>query len=256
VVIGYAFTIGTGAFLLFLVQPLIAKFILPWFGGSPGVWTVCMLFFQSILLAGYVYAHCLSRFLATRTQAMVHMSMLAAAVLSLRLTSLEQSKPEPGDDPTFAILLLLSSTIGFAYFVLSATGPLLQRWYSDVTNGASPYRLFALSNLGSLLALLGYPVLFEPWISRNAQTSLWSGSMVVFALACGSCAWLLLRWSQGEGAQLAAGMTGLLKGTERSVMRPASSLQLFFGASSGWRSRAPHPSRSSPLRTKYVSRSR
>ena len=126
----YATTIFGGACLLFLVQPMIGKFILPWFGGSAGVWTVCMLFFQLLLLAGYAYAHGVTRWLPARVQAASQVALLAAAAISLPITPDETWKPDPEADPTLRILLLLGASIGVAYFALSTTGPLLQRWYS------------------------------------------------------------------------------------------------------------------------------
>ncbi len=123
----FALTIFFGAFLLFQVQPLIGKFILPWFGGSPGVWTTCMLFFQTVLLAGYAYAHVSTRFLKPRTQAIVHLALLVVALLPLPVSPDESWKPVDGDNPVWRILLLLSATLGLPYFVLSSTGPLLQR---------------------------------------------------------------------------------------------------------------------------------
>src|SRR5947209_16328807 len=147
----YALTIFTGAFLLFQVQPLIGKYILPWFGGGPGVWTTCLLFFQMLLLGGYAYAHVSTTYLKPRTQALVHGFLLAAALVFLPITPGDWWKGHVAGNPVAHILLLLAGTIGLPYFVLSATGPLLQRWFSETQPGVSPYRLYALSNLGSLL---------------------------------------------------------------------------------------------------------
>ena len=126
----YALTIFTGAFLLFQVQPLIGKYILPWFGGGPGVWTTCMLFFQVLLLGGYAYAHFISRWLKPRAQAMVHLVLLAAALALLPITPGDAWKPHGGGNPTLQILALLAVSLGLPYFVLSATGPLMQQWFS------------------------------------------------------------------------------------------------------------------------------
>ena len=120
----YALTIFTGAFLLFQVQPLIGKYILPWFGGGPGVWTTCMLFFQVLLLGGYAYAHFTSRWLKPRTQAIVHLALLAAALALLPITPGDSWKPHGGGNPTLQILALLAASLGLPYFVLSSTGPL------------------------------------------------------------------------------------------------------------------------------------
>jgi len=153
----FALTIFTGAFLLFQVQPLIGKYILPWFGGSPGVWTTCMLFFQVLLLGGYAYAHLLSRWFKPRTQAIVHLVLLGAALAMLPIIPSNSWKPGGQGNPMLRILALLAANLGLPYFVLSATGPLMQQWFSQIHPGRSPYRLYALSNAGSLLALISYP---------------------------------------------------------------------------------------------------
>ena len=184
----YALTIFTGAFLLFQVQPLIGKYILPWFGGGPGVWTTCMLFFQVLLLGGYAYAHFTSRWLKPRTQAVVHLVLLAAALTLLPITPGESWKPHGGGNPTLQILALLAASLGLPYFVLSSTGPLLQHWFSRAQPRRSPYRLYALSNIGSLLALVSYPFFFETQFTRKAQARLWGWGLVAYVLCCGFCA--------------------------------------------------------------------
>jgi hypothetical protein len=191
----YALTIFTGAFLLFQVQPLIGKYILPWFGGGPGVWTTCMLFFQVLLLGGYAYAHFTSRWLKPRTQAIVHLVLLAAALALLPITPGDSWKPHGGSNPTWQILALLTVSLGLPYFVLSTTGPLLQQWFSRAQPGRSPYRLYALSNFGSLLALLSYPFFFETHFTRKAQAGLWAWGLVAYVLFCGFCAVRL--WKSG-----------------------------------------------------------
>ena len=125
----YALTIFTGAFLLFLVQPLIGKYILPWFGGAPAVWTTCMLFFQLLLLAGYAYAHCSARWLKPKIQAIVHLVLLVAAMALLQnITPSDAWKPTDGANPTLRILGLLLASIGLPYFVLASTSPPAHRW--------------------------------------------------------------------------------------------------------------------------------
>ncbi len=188
----FAAAIFTGAFLLFLVQPLIAKYILPWFGGGPGVWTACLLFFQCGLLAGYAYAHLLTR-LRPRQQVGVHLALLAAALLSLPVTPGDQLRPSPEGEPTWQILLLLGRTVGLPYLALAATGPLLQAWFSRAHPARSPYRLYALSNIASLLALVGYPLVMETTLSRPEQTRWWSAGLALFALACAWCGWRVWR---------------------------------------------------------------
>jgi len=173
------------AFLLFQVQPIISKFILPWFGGSPGVWTTCMLFFQVVLFAGYAYAHTLT-LLPRRWQGILHGMLLGAAIAMLPIAPSEMWKPTGAEDPALRILLLLFVSVGLPYFVLSSTSPLVQVWFTRTTNGASPWRLYALSNIGSLAALLSYPLFFEVHWDVVEQTTLWAvgfGAFVVLSLA-------------------------------------------------------------------------
>jgi SAM-dependent methyltransferase len=184
----YAATIFLSAFLLFQVQPLIAKMILPWFGGTAAVWTTCMLFFQLLLLGGYVYSHAyVSQRIPARRS--VHLALLALAAATLPLAANAAWKPSGGEDPTWLILGLLATSVGLPYFVLSTTGPLVQAWHARSHPGASPYRLFALSNLGSMLALLSYPLLVEPTLALRQQALSWSAGFAAFALLCGVLAW-------------------------------------------------------------------
>ncbi len=185
----FAMTVFTSAFLLFQVQPLLAKFILPWFGGTPAVWTMCMLVFQLLLFGGYAYAHLLSKLNSVSRQACVHAALLTLAALSLPIVPDAGWKPTGEEVPGLRITLLLLATVGMPYFLLSATGPLLQQWFSKACTGISPYRLYALSNIGSLLALVSYPFLFEPLLSSTVQAWLWSTLFLIFALACLLCGW-------------------------------------------------------------------
>lgn len=180
----FAFTIFLSAFLLFQVQPLIAKLILPWFGGSAAVWTTCMLFFQIALLLGYTYAHISTRWLSTRTQAWFHIMLLAVSTLALPVIPSAWWKPTGVSDPLPRILGLLAATIGLPYFLLSATSPLLQAWLARTNSGVVPYRFFALSNTGSMLALLSYPFFIEPYLVNGQQALGWSAGYTVFALLC------------------------------------------------------------------------
>jgi protein-L-isoaspartate O-methyltransferase len=180
----FAFAIFLSAFLLFQIQPLIGKFILPWFGGSPSVWTTCMLFFQAALFCGYAYAHLLNRWLVPTRQAIIHGALLVLALCLLHVAPDSSLKPVGADSPVSRILLLLAKTVGLPYFALSATGPLLQAWFSRVYPKRSPYRLYALSNTGSLLALVSYPFVFEPAFAAQTQARLWSWSFAVFVLVC------------------------------------------------------------------------
>jgi len=184
----YAGTIFLSAFLLFQVQPIIGKIVLPWFGGSAAAWTVCMLFFQLTLLLGYLYSHLGSRYLAPRRQAWLHAGLLLAAALTLPIIPGNGWKPSPGDDPALLLLGLLAATIGLPYFLLSTTGPLLQHWFAQERPGSVPYRLFALSNFASLLGLLSYPLLFEPRFTLKEMSTLWSAGFALFAVFCGALA--------------------------------------------------------------------
>jgi hypothetical protein len=193
----YAFTIFVSAFLLFQVQLIISKYILPWFGGTPAVWTTSMLFFQVLLLAGYSYSHWLSSRLSLRGQRTIQIIVLAASVLLLLYLRTRWGtpifpdaswKPHGSSNPGWLVLKLLAASVGLPYFVLSTTGPLLQAWFSKTHRGVSPYRLYALSNLGSLLGLLSYPFVVEPALTLRHQATTWTWGYAVFALCCGICA--------------------------------------------------------------------
>ena len=184
----YSLTIFLSAFLLFEVQPVIAKMILPWFGGSSAVWSTCMLFFQVVLLLGYLYAHVLNQ-LPPRRQAIAHISMLALSLATLPIIPNASWKAQGMGHPSFTILMLLSVTVGLPYFLLSSTSPLLQAWYARTHRNGMPYRLFALSNFASLLALLTYPFVVEPRLPSRTQALAWTGAFAVFAAICGLTAW-------------------------------------------------------------------
>ncbi len=178
----FVVTIFLSAFLLFQVQPLIAKHILPWFGGSPGVWTVCMLFFQMLLIGGYAYAHLLDAHLTPRKQAITHIIILCATLLWLPIIPEAAWKPQNSETPVLHILLLLTTSVGLPYFALSTTGTLFQAWFRRLHKGRSPYPLYAVSNTGSLLALLSYPVIVEVWWSTDEQGWFWSVGFTLFVL--------------------------------------------------------------------------
>lgn len=180
-------TILLSAFLLFQVQPLIAKLILPWFGGSAAVWTTCMLFFQLALLAGYAYAHWLNS-RKGMLQTWIHLGLLAVSLATLPILPSTWWKPSGAEDPLLRILGLLTATVGLPYFLLSSTSPLLQSWYSRSRGGAMPYRFFALSNAGSMLGLLLYPVLVEPNLTAGQQAWMWSIAYASFVVVCATVA--------------------------------------------------------------------
>ncbi len=200
--LAFSLTIFWGACLLFLVQPLIARFILPWFGGGPAVWTTCMLFFQVLLLGGYAYAHFSISRLTPRRQVITHLSLLFLAVLLLPITPGDQWKPADGSHAAGHILLLLLACLGLPYVVLAATGPLLQAWFSKANPGVSPYRLYALSNIGSLLALLAYPFVLEPQLARQTQAAWWSLGLVIYA---GLAAWCGVKVWRSSGDESVKG---------------------------------------------------
>ncbi len=184
----YAVTIFLSAFLLFEVQPMIAKMILPWFGGTSAVWSTCMLFFQILLLGGYVYAHWLHRRFEPRRQAAIHIAALAVSLAALPVLPNPAWKTA-GGQPSLRILAVLTVTVGLPYFLLSSTSPLLQAWYARSHKGGMPYRLFALSNFASMLALVSYPLWIEPGLATRTQGYLWSAAFVCFAAICGITAW-------------------------------------------------------------------
>lgn len=176
----YAATIFLSAFLLFQMQPMVAKMTLPWFGGSAAVWITCMLFFQAGLLGGYIYAHFLVRYLKPKTQTFLHGILLLSSLAFLPVAPAPGWKPAGNEDPLFHILALLTISVGLPYFLLSSTSPLVQAWYTRRHNSALPYRLFALSNLASLLGLLAYPFLIEPNVTLHGQSLYWSGGYMAF----------------------------------------------------------------------------
>jgi hypothetical protein len=184
----YAAAIFASAFLLFQIQPLVGKQILPRFGGSPAVWTTCLLFFQTVLFAGYSYAHLTHAWLRPRAQALLHAALLAVAAVMLLVLPGTSQPDGTARNPVWQILWLLSAGIGLPYFALAATGPLLQAWFANSFPGRVPYRLYALSNFGSLLALVSYPFVVEHQFPLPQQLNLWTWGFFVFAILCGMVA--------------------------------------------------------------------
>lgn len=194
----FALTVVLSAFLLFLVQPLVGKVVLPWFGGAPAVWTTCLLFFQLVLLGGYAWSHLVVRRLQGEWQRRAHVALLCAAVLALLVTTASWGtplvpalslRPEGSDAPTLRLLLLLTLSVGLPYFALSSTGPLLQAWVSQRVPAVTAMRLYAASNVGSLVGLLAFPVLFEPLWPLRSLAWAWAAGFTLFALLCASLAW-------------------------------------------------------------------
>src|SRR3984885_12219751 len=184
----YTFTIFLSAFLLFVVEPMAAKQMLPTLGGSSAVWTTCLVFFSVMLLLGYLYAHWISTNFKPIRQAIIHIALLTAALLTLGV----HVRPGPAAvsyHPALTVFRVLATVIGLPYLALSSTTPLLTAWYAGSFEGRSPYRLFALSNFASLLALATYPLFIEPRLTMKEQTGGWSGGFLVFAVLCGAIAW-------------------------------------------------------------------
>jgi hypothetical protein len=182
-------TIFLSAFLLFQVQPVLAKIILPWFGGSAGVWTISLVFFQISYLLGNLYAHWLIRLGSSPWISRIHVALLAISLLLLPILPGPAWKTE-SSSPVLRIFGLLAVTIGLPFVLLSATSPLLQTWYVRSRSGSRPYRFYALSNAGSLLGLLSYPVLVEPHLSTRHQALAWS---YIYALLAALCTWIAVR---------------------------------------------------------------
>jgi SAM-dependent methyltransferase len=184
----YACTIFLSAFLLFVVEPMAAKQLLPTLGGSSAVWTTCLVFFSVVLLLGYLYAHWLSSRFTPTLQAVLHILLLTAALLTLGV-HIRPSSAAVSYHPALTVFRALAVVIGLPYLALSATTPLLNTWYAASFADPSPYRLFALSNLASLLALACYPLLLEPHYTMTQQTGWWSSGFLLFAVICGAIAW-------------------------------------------------------------------
>ena len=231
----FAVTIFLSAFLLFQIQLIVGKLVLPWFGGTPAVWTTCMLVFQSLLVLGYAYAHLVVAKLAPARQRTVHVAVLALAVIVLGVQVIAWGavvlppaswKPTGSVAPASEIVQLLAASVAFAFLVLSATGPLLQGWFARTHPGMSPYRLYALSNLGSLLGLLTYPVVFEPLLPVRMQAAVWAMGFVAFA---GLCAWCASR----VPARAESRPDVVMPADDRPGSRPSWSLAVLWLALAG-----------------------
>jgi spermidine synthase len=194
----YPITIFLSAFLLFLIQPMIARRILPAFGGSTAVWTTCMLMFQLLLLAGYFYADRVARM---RPGGRMHAGILTASLLPLPyLWSIDPARwSAPGTDPALGVIAVLSLTVGAQYFLLSTTGPLVQSWFAREFRAETPYRLYAISNIGSFLGLVAYPLAIEPALGVADQLRLWAGGYALLVLFCGFIGWRSARWEAVAG---------------------------------------------------------
>ena len=205
----YALTLFVSALLLFLVQPLVGKMLLPLVGGTPVVWNTCMVFFQTMLLAGYLYAHASTKYLNSRRQLALHIALLLLTLGALGVAAVVAGKPiavsaslSPQGDriPVFGMLLVLVVAVGLPFFTVATSAPLLQRWFSHTGHAAAkdPYFLYGASNLGSVLALLAYPLLPEfGW--RDAWVNwMWAGGFGVLALLVVGCGGFLVRAPAGK----------------------------------------------------------
>lgn len=190
----YTITIFLSAALLFLIQPLFARMILPMLGGSPAVWNTAMVFYQSTLLAGYSYAHLTTRLLGPRRQAALHIGVMLLPLLALPIAVPTGWLPPTESSPVGWIMALLLVAVGLPYFVVSASSPLLQAWFSAVSpRGGNPYTLYVASNLGSMIGLLGYPFLVEPRLRLVEQSWLWSAGYLALLAMTAGCVVLLWR---------------------------------------------------------------
>lgn len=212
-------TIFASAGLLFLIQPLFGKLALPLLGGAPGVWNTALVFFQAALLAGYLYAHLTSRYLPMRTQMVLHAVVMAAAMLALPVTISAAWQSPPDGMPIIWLLGLLAANIGLPFFALSANAPLLQRWFaaSGHARAADPYFLYAASNLGSVIALLGYPLIVEPTFGLNGQSLLWSAGFVGLAGMIGFSAWTVWRGAPEAAAVSATAAASAITWRQRTI---------------------------------------
>ncbi len=202
----FAATLLVSATLLFLIQPMFAKMVLPLLGGTPSVWNTCMVFYQAVLLGGYLYAHFSVRWLGPRRQALLHLALLTTPWMVLPLALASGWTPPAQSNPIGWLLLLLAVSIGLPFFVVSSTAPLLQAWFADTAHASAkdPYYLYSASNLGSMLALLGYPTLVEPWLPLASQTMAWTigyGLLAGMVLLCALALWRSPRRAHTPAAQ-------------------------------------------------------
>jgi hypothetical protein len=219
------------AFLIFGVQPMVGKHVLPWFGGAPSVWMMCLAFYQTALFVGYAYAWALAARVPPRLQPAIHGSLFLASLAVLPVLPGVEWKPEPGSDASLRILAMLSANVALPFVLLAATGPLLQVWFARALPGRSPYPLYAVSNLGSLLGLLSFPFLVEPNLALSLQARLWSWGFAASGLAVLACALGAAR-SNPSPSDAAAGPAdeGIRGGSVALwILLPAAAVVMFMG---------------------------
>ena len=216
----YAVTTFVGASLLFMVQPLAAKLILPSFGGSATVWSTSSLFFQVLLLLGYLYAHVATRRLGARWQPRAHLLVVLLPIVAIPIALPAGAAPDADASPTLWLLRVLTVMVGLPFLVLSATGPLIQRWYSwsGGPRADDPYFLFAGSNLGSFIGLLSYPFVIEPTLTLSQQRWGWSGGLVGFLVLMGCCALTVSRPTAADAAGAAATLSRATRPSGRQIL--------------------------------------
>lgn len=222
----FAVTLFISAFLLFLVQPLVGKMLLPLMGGTPVVWNTCMVFFQAMLLGGYLYSHATTNYFDVRRQTVVHLGLLALTLLALGTAAAVMGQPiavsaslSPQGDriPVFGMMLVLFLAVGLPFFTVATSAPLLQRWFASTGHKSAkdPYFLYGASNLGSVLAMLAYPMLLEPKLPLAEQSWVWTAGFLALAVLIATCGWFV--WKSPMTPQL--GATG--SGAKRPVAAPA-----------------------------------
>ncbi|MCP4591343.1 MAG: spermidine synthase [bacterium] len=226
----YAVTLGVSALLLFLVQPMVGKMILPALGGAPAVWNTCMVFFQAVLLAGYAYAHGSVGWLGARRQAGLHMVLLLLPLVALPIVIVTDSVPSSADNPVFWLLCRLALGVGLPFFVISTNAPVLQMWFSATSHRSAkdPYFLYSASNAGSMLALLGYPLIVEPLWALPDQSLLWAGGYILLVGLALVCAVVLWRSPRAADASTAPGSEAIAEDTEsprEASIRPVTALR-------------------------------
>jgi hypothetical protein len=202
VVILFTITLFLSSSLLFLVQPMIGKMVLPLLGGTPAVWNTCMVFFQATLLAGYLYVHASTRWLRLQQQALVHVTLLVISFLTLPIAIAAENDPPVDGTPVLWLLRVLVLTVGIPFFLVSTSGPLLQRWFArtDHASASDPYFLSVAGNVGSIVALVAYPALLEPSLRLGEQSSLWTTGYAILVLLTVACYWQVYRQARLHGA--------------------------------------------------------